>query len=357
MLQMLKKRRQIATVMRLQNFIQELRDNDPTWEELFEKYDCVFLANEEEFPEIYERFKQELANTLFELRYGRRHLWEQIDAYYQIRLQEHSIECADVLKSFLEIPDRPKYSTESKRFLKALKKYAAARKDCLEISVTEFIKLTSELLRLLSAEIRESFVRLEDRPKEFAQMTSQVGEILASLVFSQLRDCGLFTQAKLDLDNPNMPRHGEDLLAFFFREDGDGTDDELFLVEAKSSKDSISRPIREIRDRFDGHIRKLPGYEIARLKRVIEERIGPKCAEVPRRRISQLVWRARLNPENAQLKFGAFLHYRHGYRPRASTLSPLGEINVDPCRLHVIVFQFVDFERTVREVFERAWTV
>lgn len=343
--------------MRLQDFVQEMRDNNSNWAGLFEKYDCVFLASEEEFPQAYECFKHEMADALFDLRYGQKHLFEQIESYYQIRLQESAWGCTDTLKSFLEMGDRPKYSEDRERFVEALREYVATRKSNIGVSCKEFVELTTELFGTLDDEIRECFVHYEDKSQEFAQMTSQVGEILATLVFEQLRGCGLFTQAKIDLDNPKMPRHGEDLLAFFFREAVDGTHDELFLVEAKSTKGSISQPVREIRDRFNDHLRKLPGYEIARLKRVIEEKIGPQRAALPRRRISQLIWRAKLDPENAQLKFSPFLHHRKEYCPRTETLSTLGEIKANPSRIHVIVFEFADFEQTVKEIFEKAWTI
>jgi hypothetical protein len=188
-------------------------------------------------------------------------------------------------------------------------------------------------------------------------MTGQIGEILATLVFTQVRGCGLLVQAKIDLDNPSMSRHGEDLLAFFIEEEDDGSDDELFFVEAKSTKGSISRPVKQIRDKFADHLKQLPGYEVARLKRVIEGKLGPRRAAMPRERISKLVWKAKLRPDNDQLKFSPFLHYRQDYSPEKETLSVLGNVEVDPCRMHVIVFTFPDFESTVREVFERAWNI
>jgi len=343
--------------MRLQDFVEERRDDSPDWAELFEKYDCVFVVSEEEFPKLYEHFKQELADHLFDLRYGYQHLCEQIETYYKIKLRERADGCADILKSFLQLQDRPTYLRQPSQFLDAFREYAEAGMNHLRISPAKYIQLTTELLHMLSVDIRGSFVSLEDTSKKFAQMTSQIGEVLAELVFSQLRGCGSFTRAKTDLDNPNMPRHGEDLLAFFFGEAADGVDDQLFLVEAKSTKGSISQPVREIRDRFTDHLRKLPGYEITRLKHEIQKKVGPRRAALTRKRISRLVWKAKLDPESNQLKFSPFLHYRERYSPRKETLSILGEVGVDPCRMHVIVFKFAEFEKSVREIFERAWTI
>jgi hypothetical protein len=139
--------------MRLQDFVRELRDNSPDWIGLFEKYDCVFVANIDEFPAVYERFKQELVEILFELRYGYQHLCEQIDTYYEIRLQERASGCSDVLKSFLEAPNRPAYLVEPERFLEALRRHAEAEENHLKIGIKKFVELTSELLHVLSDEI------------------------------------------------------------------------------------------------------------------------------------------------------------------------------------------------------------
>lgn len=344
--------------MRLQDFVEERQDESACWAELFEKYDCVFIVSEEEFPELYEQFKKEFADHLFNLRYGYQHLDEQIDEYYDIMLEvSNADECATLLKSFLQLEGRPSYLTQADRFLDALEEYAETEISRLGVDLDEYLQITAELLDHVTEEISESFVSIEDKPKEFAQMTAQIGEILADMVFSQIRGCGLFIQAKIDLDNPNMPRHGEDLLAFFLGEASGGADDELFFVEAKSTKGSISQPVREIRDRFNNHLSKLPGYEIARLKRVIEMKLGSERATLPRKRITRLVWKAKLKPDNNQLKFSPFLHHREDYSPRKTTLSILGEVDVDPCRMHLIVFKFPDFENTVREIFERAWTI
>lgn len=343
--------------MRLQDFVEERQDESADWAELFEKYDCVFVASEEGFPELYQQFKEEFADHLFNLRYGYQHMDEQIDAYYDIVLEEHAAECATLLKSFLQLEDRPSYLKEPDQFLDALGEYAETEMGSLGFDLAACLQIAAELLDHVAEEIGESFVSIEDKTKKFAQMTAQIGEILAHMVFSQIRGCGLFVQAKIDLDNPNMPRHGEDLLAFFLGGASEGTDDQLFFVEAKSTKGSISQPVREVRDRFNNHLSKLPGYEIARLKRVIEMKMGSERATLLRERISRLVWKDKLKPDSDQLRFSAFLHHREDYSPRMTTLSILGEVDVDPCRMHVIVFKFPDFENTVREIFDRAWTI
>jgi hypothetical protein len=343
--------------MQLKVFIEERQDESVDWADLFEKYDCVFLAGEDDYPELYEQFKTELAEHLFDLRYSYKHLWEQVDEYYETVYEDDADGCASLLKSFLQFDDRPSYISQPNQFIEELKGYVEERGDQLDVEPSEYMCETEQLLDHLRQDIRGSFASSADGPREFSRMTSQIGEVLANLVFSQIRGCGLFIQAKVDLDNPDMPRHGEDLLAFFLGEAASGTDDQLFFVEVKSTKRSISQAVREVRDRFADHLNKFPGYEVARFKRVLERKLGSDEAKLPRERITKLVWRAKLEPDNNQLKFSPFLHCRDNYSPRKSTLAVLGEIDAEPCRIHVIMFQFTDFEDTVREIFERAWTI
>jgi hypothetical protein len=252
-----------------------------------------------------------------------------------------------------------------------LRTYAEERRNGLDVGIEDFCAATAQLLYVLGPELRAAFVHFDNEDpaeaarQEFIQMTGQIGEILATLVFQQIRGCGAFVQTKIDLDNPNMPRHGEDLLAFMF-DPSSPEKDELFFVEAKSSKASISAAVEEIRNRFASHLQKLPIYEVVRLKRHITEKIGDDQAGKVRMRISDLLWSAKIDPGHSRVRFSPFLHYPAEYHPQDTTLKRLGDIKINggddeiraaPSQIHVIVFQFADFEETVREIFRKAWTI
>ncbi len=357
--------------MRITDFVCETRDNNQEWDGIFEKYDYVFTAKDEDFDAFFERFKQALADYLFDLRVGNKHLQEHIESFYRFVFKNRDSGCAKVLLEFLQDFNKLRYDEAPDQFLGALSDYAKKSEDKLQISVEEFCEKTEQLLYILRPEIRDHFVQLDDKVSakteslEFAQMTGQIGEILATLVFEQVRRCGAFVKAKIDLDNPNLSRHGEDLLAFMF-DPIDSDQDELYFVEAKSSKRSISAAVEDVRDRFRSHLKKIPTYEVTRLKLEIEDKLGSEQSKLPRSRLSDLLWAAKLSPENSKVKFSSFLHYPDNYSPRKSTLKKLGDIKivtkngefqVAPSRIHVLVFQFQDFERTIKEIFERAWTI
>jgi len=61
--------------MDLNIFVREQPDNDVSWIDKFSKSDITFLDNAD-----YEQFKKDLANYLFELRYGRQNLLDDIEA-------------------------------------------------------------------------------------------------------------------------------------------------------------------------------------------------------------------------------------------------------------------------------------
>ena len=85
-----------------------------------------------------------------------------------------------------------------------------------------------------------------------------------------------------------------------------------------------------------------------------------------RKRITRLLWEVNKNPNHKQIIASAFLHYPSDYKPHKSTFKELGTIQVtkdgavlkmDPTRIYIITFRFADFEQSVREIFERAWTI
>jgi hypothetical protein len=173
-------------------------------------------------------------------------------------------------------------------------------------------------------------------------------------------------ETKIVLDNPNMPRHGEDFVGFAYHAE-DENQDILYLVEAKSTKGSVSPQVQQVKERFTKYLLKgIPEYEINRLRENIQQKLGER-AVVPRRRVSRLLWKTNTDPNNKQIIAGAFFHFPSFYNPQKNTFLELGDIKIerddgtivkmDAERIHVITFKFNDFEQTVREVFEKAWTI
>ncbi len=353
--------------MELKKFTSERNDNKNIWKDQFRKSDIVFTNNTD-----YNSFKSELANYLFETQHSKLSLQELIEGNCEEEFGKNAELINKALNEFLILDNRPSFNTkDTSVFINALKKYLL-KKDLQGLDVDCVCETINKILLDISSMLRESFVKLqvtdseEDRDSlEFGHMTGQLGEILATLTFQQYRNCGDLVRAKIVPDNPNMPRHGEDLIGFSFNPENEAMDI-LYLVESKSTKNSVSSQIDQIADRFSNYLKGIPYYEINRLKLDIQQKMGGE-SRIPRKRITRLLVQVRKNPNHNQIVAGAFLHFPSNYSPRDSTFSKLGDIKIekedgsvikmDASRIHLITFTFDDFENTVKEIFEKAWTI
>lgn len=354
--------------MNFHEFTVELNDNDPIWKNLFSKTDIVFLDNID-----FEQFKSDLADYLFELRYGKQNLFDDIEVGYEEEIgASYAVSCKALI-DFMQKKDRLPFDVcNPDIFIASFENYVFEN-NIHGIDIEGVRQTTKNLLLKISDHLRNSFVKFSPRADskkskdtlEFTQMTSQIGEILAKLTFEQLRGCGELIHAKVILDNPNMPRHGEDLLAYSYNPD-DESKDILYLVEAKSTKGSIGQQVQQVKERFANYLNGIPVYEINRLRENIQQKIG-KGAEIPRRRISRLMHQFNKDPNHKQIIACAFFHFPSDYYPLDNTFAELGNIFVtkadgktlkmDASRVQLITFKFDDFEKTVKEIFEKAWTI
>lgn len=357
-------------MMDLNHFVREQPDNNIDWKHLFTKSDIVLLGNVS-----YEQFKNALANHLFETQYSLQSLDELVQVGCEEELGVNSDVVSDALIDFLHIQDRPKFDTKNpNRFMCEFKKYLGQRANAQGVDIDSVSEVIIEILIIASKRLREAFVNFnpDDLPDkdpdsyEFAHMTGLIGEILATLVFQQIKGCDDLVRTKIFLDNPNMPRHGEDFIGYVFNPT-DEKKDILHLVEAKSTKGAISPQINQIKERFSHYLNKgIPYDEVNRLKMEIKQKLG-EDSNIFRKRITRLLWKANKNPNHNQVIANAFLHYPSNYNPHKSTFKELGGIQatkedgsiikMDSTRIYIISFQFQEFEQTVREIFEKAWTI
>jgi hypothetical protein len=356
--------------MKLQEFVTENKDNDPAWKNLFSKSDIVFLDNAN-----YEQFKRDLANYLFELRYGKQNFLDSIEAGCREEFIDNYEILFDALVNFLNTDNRPIFDLcEPDKFADAFEKYLILE-NIIDVDLKKIGQTTKKILLIMTEKLRSCFVKFEILPdedekakdiREFTQMTGQIGEILVKLTFQHFRGCGELIETKIVLDNPNMPRHGEDFVGFAYHPE-DENQDILYLVEAKSTKGSVGQQVLQVKERFTKYLLTgIPEYEINRLRETIQQKLG-EHAVLPRKRISSLLWKTRREPNNKQVVAGAFFHFPSTYNPHKSTFLELGDIKVekedgtilkmDAERIHIITFKFNDFEQTIREIFERAWTI
>jgi hypothetical protein len=354
--------------MKLHNFAIEQTDNSQVWKDLFSKNDIVFLDDVD-----LEEFKRDLAKYLFELRYGKQNLLDDIEIGCEEEFGSSYGDSYKALVDFLGKSNRLPFDVcNPDLFIDSFEHYLSENNPH-GLDTRCVCQTTKNILIKIADRLRGSFVKFDpssDSKKskdtlEFTQMTSQLGEILAKLTFEQLRGCGELIHTKVVLDNPNMPRHGEDLLAYSFNP-YDESKDILYLVEAKSTKGSISPQVHEVKERFSNYLNGIPYYEITRLRENIQQKLG-KGAEIPRKRISRLMYQFNRDPNHKQIIASAFFHFPSDYFPREQTFAELGNIAVtkadgtalrmDASRVQVITFRFEDFENTVREIFEKAWTL
>ncbi len=356
--------------MELINFVKEQPDNDSVWNGKFSKSDIMFLDKAD-----YEQFKRDLASYLFELRYKKQNFLDDIEAGCRKEFSTNYEFVFNSLVKFLNIDrdNRPVFDEcEPDKFISAFEKYLI-QTNTDNVDMNTVGQTVKKILLAINSQLRSCFVKFEvlsdnDEKKkdsrEFTQMTSQIGEILATLTFQHFRDCGELVHAKIVLDNPNMPRHGEDMVGYAYNPD-DASKDVLYLVEAKSTKGAINPQIQQVKERFTKYLYGIPYPEINRLREDIQQKLGEQ-AMVPRRRIADLLWEIKSNPNHKQIVAGAFFHFPSNYSLPKDAFSDLGDIQVkqgdtivkmDPGRIHVITFKFDDFEKTVREIFEKAWTI
>lgn len=354
--------------MNFHEFTVEINDNGPAWKDLFSKTDIVFLDNID-----FEQFKNDLADYLFELRYGKQSLFEDIETGYEEEIGSNYAVSYKTLVDFMEKKDRlPFDACNPDIFITSFENYLFEN-NIQGIDIKDVCQITKDLLLKISDRLRNSFVKFNpsaDSKKskdtlEFTQMTSQIGEILAKLTFEQLRGCGELIHTKVVLDNPNMPRHGEDLLAYSYNPADEGKDI-LYLVEAKSTKGSVGQQVQQVKERFANYLNGIPIYEINRLRENIQQKLG-KGAGIPRKRISRLMHQFNKDPNHKQIIASAFFHFPSDYFPHDKTFAELGNITVtsvngktlkmDASRVQLITFRFNDFEKTVKEIFEKAWTI
>ena len=356
--------------MDLNRFAREQRDDDVDWKGRFSKSDIVFLSGVD-----LQKFKQDLANYLFELRYGEQNFWDDIEAGCKEEFICNYEIFFEALRNFLNIEDHPKFDlSDQDTFVDAFEKYLIQR-GITDIDFQKVRRATKKILLIMAKKLRNCFVNFKILPneskkskdvRELLQMTSQIGVILVKLTFQHFRGCGKLVETKIVLDNPNMPRHGEDFVGFAYHPD-DENQDVLYLVEAKSTKGHISPQVKQVKERFTKYlINGIPDYEINRLRENIQNELGDQ-AVLPRERISKLLWKTKLDPNNKQIVAGAFFHFPSSYNPQKNTFLELGDIKaqkddgtivrMDAGRIQVITFKFNDFEQTVREIFERAWTI
>ena len=356
--------------MDIRHFVQEQSDNDVFWKGKFSKSDIVFFDLAD-----YDQFKRDLASYLFELRYGEQNFWDDIEAGCREEFIDDYEALFMNLKEFLNRDNRPKFDLcEQDVFLDAFEMHLMMC-NIVEIEIQKARKATKKILTIMSEKLRSCFVKFEVSPdedekakdiRELTQMSGQIGEILVTLTFQYFRHCGTLVETKVVLDNPNMPRHGEDFVGFAYHPE-DENQDILYLVEAKSTKGAVSPQVKQVKERFTKYLLNgIPDYEINRLRENIQKELG-EDAVVPRKRISQLLWKTKFDPNNKQIVAGAFFHFPSSYTPRKDTFLELGNIKVekddgtalemDADRIHLITFKFNDFEQTIREIFERAWTI
>lgn len=355
--------------MELCAFVKEQPDNDPAWKDLFSKSDIVFLGDVS-----FEQFKTALANHLFETQHSQQSLEELIEMGCSQELGKVAAVVSDTLIDFLRVQGRPRFdATNPDAFICEFKKFLLEVSNNSGIDIDNVCATVKGILIIVSARLRESFVNFNPKnlanqdsdSYEFAHMTGLIGEILATLVFQQIKGCGDLVRTKIFLDNPNMPRHGEDFIGYVF-DASDETKDLLHLVEAKSTKGAISPQISQIKERFSYYLGTgIPYDEINRLKIEIKQKLGTE-SNIFRKRITRLLWDVKENPNHKQIIASAFLHYPADYKPRKSTFKELGTIEatkdgtvlkMDSARIYIITFKFNDFEHSVREIFERAWTI
>jgi hypothetical protein len=356
--------------MNLYGFVKEQPDNDDAWYGKFSKSDILFLDVAD-----YEQFKSDLANYLFELRYGSQNFLDSIEAGCKEEFIGNYEVLFEALVNFLNKKSRPIFDAcEPKKFIDAFEIYLISRK-IIDVDLKDIRLTVKKILTIMTEKLRSCFVKFEVLPgeskkakdiREFTQMTGQIGEILVKLTFQHFRGCGELIETKIVLDNTNMPRHGEDFVGFAYHPEDD-KQDILYLVESKSTKGSVSQQVQQVKERFKNYLLNgIPEYEINRLREIIQQKLG-EDAVMPRKRISSLLWKTRRDPNNKQVVAGAFFHFPSSYNPHKNTFLELGDIKVekedgtilkmDAERIHVITFKFNDFEQTIREIFERAWTI
>lgn len=360
----------IRKMLDLNDFVSEQPDNNIAWKDSFSKSDIVFLGDIS-----YEQFKSALAKHLFETQHSQQSLDELVEVGCEEELGENSDLVSDALIDFLHIQDRPKFDVNNPdTFMCEFKRHFGERYNVQGLNIDNVCEVVKEILIITTKRLRESFVNfnpdnLPDKDTdsyEFAHMTGLLGEILATLVFQQIKGCGDLVRTKTFLDNPNMPRHGEDFIGYVFNPKNE-KEDILHLVEAKSTKGAISPQINQIKERFSHYLNKgIPYDEVNRLKIEIKQKLGDE-SDIFRKRITRLLWKVNKNPNQNQIIANAFLHYPSNYNPHKSTFKELGGIQttkedgsiikMDAARIYIITFRFDDFEQTVREVFERAWTI
>jgi hypothetical protein len=161
--------------MDLINFVREQPDNDIDWKEKFSKSDIVFLHNAD-----YEQFKRDLANYLFELRYGKQNFLDDIEAGCKEEFISNYEVLFEALKNFLNIENRPVFDLcEPDKFVDAFEKYLI-QENIFDIDLKKVGQTTKKILLIMNEKLRSCFVKFEVLPnedekgkdvREFIQMT------------------------------------------------------------------------------------------------------------------------------------------------------------------------------------------
>src|SRR5688572_6826313 len=140
--------------MDLNIFVREQPDNDISWKDKFSKSDITFLDDAD-----YERFKKDLANYLFELRYGRQNLLDDIEAGCKEEFSANYEIVFETLIDFINTENRPVFDPyDPDIFIIAFENHFLLKNIAI-IDLKTIGQVTKKILVTMNERLRTCFVK------------------------------------------------------------------------------------------------------------------------------------------------------------------------------------------------------